>query len=309
MRFVKDPQSFFAFIDRPEIPPTNNDAERTLRGSVIDRKISLATQSRIGLLFCEVIWTVAETAKLQERELQDCLTGALTAAREGRLLPSLVNPGRTVPKRFHDQADDEHRKLMKEVKAERERARAGYVKPFEGGSRGAGEGDDGQAGKAGPGEPRPEGQDGKAGKAGFGEPRLKSQARKAVKTKPEEPRPESPAGKAKPGEPRPEGQAGKAGPEEPQPEGQAGKAGPEEPQPKGQAGKAGSGEPQPEGQSGKAGKAKPGKPHPESPPGKAGTGEPQPESQAGKAGPGEPRTEDHTSEREAVHSLTDADYG
>jgi hypothetical protein len=55
--------------------------------------------------------------KFQGIELKDYLTEALTAADEGLPLPSLVNPGQPVDQRFHDQAEDECRKLKKEVKA------------------------------------------------------------------------------------------------------------------------------------------------------------------------------------------------
>ena len=39
-RFEKFGESYFLFIDNPEIEPTNNAAEREIRTLVIDRKIT-----------------------------------------------------------------------------------------------------------------------------------------------------------------------------------------------------------------------------------------------------------------------------
>jgi hypothetical protein len=53
-RFVERGGSCFTFLDRPDIPPTNNDAERSLREYVTGRHISFGSQSLAGNCCLEV---------------------------------------------------------------------------------------------------------------------------------------------------------------------------------------------------------------------------------------------------------------
>jgi len=82
--------ALWTFLDTPGVAPTNNHAERTLRGFVIWRKISFGTQSARGSRYVERIMTVAGSCKLQGRNLLDFLTQAITAHWGKGRMPSLV---------------------------------------------------------------------------------------------------------------------------------------------------------------------------------------------------------------------------
>jgi transposase len=58
---------WLVFLDHPEVPPTNNRAERALRPLVIFRKISFGSRTQAGARRLGVLMTVKETAKCQGR--------------------------------------------------------------------------------------------------------------------------------------------------------------------------------------------------------------------------------------------------
>jgi transposase len=78
----------FAEIDGVE--PTNNRAERGLRGAVIYRKVSLGSQSEPGERFAERMLSVSQTCRLQGRSLFGFLVEAITASSRASPAPSLV---------------------------------------------------------------------------------------------------------------------------------------------------------------------------------------------------------------------------
>jgi hypothetical protein len=78
----------FAFIDGVE--PTNNHAERGLRGAVIYRKLSLGSQSEQGERTIERLLSVSQTCRLQRRSLFAYLTDLLSASIRGDPIPMLV---------------------------------------------------------------------------------------------------------------------------------------------------------------------------------------------------------------------------
>jgi transposase len=78
----------FTRIDGVE--PTNNHAERTLRLAVIWRKISFGSHSEGGCRFAERILTVAQTLRLQKRNVMNYLEQALEASRADRAIPSIL---------------------------------------------------------------------------------------------------------------------------------------------------------------------------------------------------------------------------
>ena len=78
----------FAAIDG--IEPTNNPAERALRGPVIHRKLSHGTRSDDGERFAERVLSAAATCLQQRRSLFDYLTELLTAHSHGDPLPALT---------------------------------------------------------------------------------------------------------------------------------------------------------------------------------------------------------------------------
>ncbi|QAT84370.1 hypothetical protein EJ065_4375 [Corallococcus coralloides] len=81
--------ALWTFVDRDDVEPTNNHAERELRAFVLWRKRSFGTQSTRGNLFAERVMTVAHTARKQEKNVLEFLTDCGTAARTGAPPPSL----------------------------------------------------------------------------------------------------------------------------------------------------------------------------------------------------------------------------
>jgi transposase len=83
--------ALWTFVDRDDVEPTNNHAERELRAFVLWRKRSFGTQSDRGNLFAERLMTVAHTARKQNRNVLGFLTACCTAARDGAGAPSLLS--------------------------------------------------------------------------------------------------------------------------------------------------------------------------------------------------------------------------
>ena len=82
--------ALWTFTEIAGVEPTNNRAERALRGPVIHRKLSLGSQSERGERTVERLLSVAQTCRLQRRSLFAYLTDALAANARGDPLPSLV---------------------------------------------------------------------------------------------------------------------------------------------------------------------------------------------------------------------------
>jgi transposase len=78
----------FTIIDGVE--PTNNPAERALRGPVIHRKLSLGTQSDDGERFAERALSAATTCRMQHRSLFTYLSELITAHTRGDPFPALT---------------------------------------------------------------------------------------------------------------------------------------------------------------------------------------------------------------------------
>lgn len=78
----------FAFIAGVE--PTNNHAERVLRGAVLWRKGCFGSSSEGGCRFVERILTVSQTLRLQGRPVLTYLYEALCAHRKGLPTPKLL---------------------------------------------------------------------------------------------------------------------------------------------------------------------------------------------------------------------------
>jgi len=82
--------ALWTFTEVEGVEPTNNRAERGLRGAVIYRKISLGSQSEGGERFAERMLSVSQTCRLQGRSLFGFLVEALTASSRASPAPSLV---------------------------------------------------------------------------------------------------------------------------------------------------------------------------------------------------------------------------
>ena len=84
--------ALWTFSEVPGITPTNNDAERAMRGPVILRRISGGTQSERGNRWIERILSTLETCRRQGRSASQYLHDAIDASLNSRPIPTLV-PG------------------------------------------------------------------------------------------------------------------------------------------------------------------------------------------------------------------------
>jgi transposase len=82
--------ALWTFADHKGVEPTNNHAERALRGAVIYRKLSLGSQSDAGERRIERLLSVHTTCRLQRRPLHNYLVDAFTAHSRGDPLPLLA---------------------------------------------------------------------------------------------------------------------------------------------------------------------------------------------------------------------------
>ena len=69
-------EHLWTFLADPEVEPTNNASERSLRHGVIWRKLSFGTQSERGDRFVETMLTVIETCRKQGRSVLGFVTAA-----------------------------------------------------------------------------------------------------------------------------------------------------------------------------------------------------------------------------------------
>ena len=84
-------EHLWTFLADPEVEPTNNAGERSLRHGVIWRKLSFGTQSDRGDRFVETMLTIIETCQKQGKSVLGFVTQALrqthTSIRNLSLLP------------------------------------------------------------------------------------------------------------------------------------------------------------------------------------------------------------------------------
>jgi transposase len=81
--------ALWTFVDRDDVEPTNNHAERELRAFVLWRKRSFGAQSDRGNLFAERLMTVAHTARKQGKDVLPFLADCCQAQADGTSAPSL----------------------------------------------------------------------------------------------------------------------------------------------------------------------------------------------------------------------------
>jgi len=82
--------ALWTFTEIEGVEPTNNRAERGLRGAVIYRKVSLGSQSEAGERFAERMLSVSQTCRLQGHSLFGFLAEAITATSRASPAPSFV---------------------------------------------------------------------------------------------------------------------------------------------------------------------------------------------------------------------------
>jgi transposase len=83
--------ALWTFVDKDNVEPTNNHAEREIRAFVLWRKRSFGTQSGRGNVFAENLMTVAHTARKQNKNVLAFLTGCCEAQRDKTSAPSLFD--------------------------------------------------------------------------------------------------------------------------------------------------------------------------------------------------------------------------
>jgi transposase len=88
LRQVAD--GLWTFLEVQGVEPTNNAAERALRQSVIQRKISHGVQSRHGAICRSRLLTVTTTLRQQGRDVWEFLEQAWIAHHRGGVMPSLL---------------------------------------------------------------------------------------------------------------------------------------------------------------------------------------------------------------------------
>lgn len=82
--------ALWTFLTAESVQPTNNPAERALRGPVIHRKLSHGTRTENGERFAERALSAAATCRQQGRSLFEFLTELITAHTRGDPLPTLT---------------------------------------------------------------------------------------------------------------------------------------------------------------------------------------------------------------------------
>lgn len=88
---LRKAQNLWVFATRDGVEPTNNQAERDLRGVVITRRISYGSKSERGDRFIERINSVITTLKRQGKKCLDYLAEALGAWKTGSSAPTIFN--------------------------------------------------------------------------------------------------------------------------------------------------------------------------------------------------------------------------
>jgi transposase len=82
--------ALWTFTHTDGVEPTNNHAERGLRGAVIYRKLSLGSQSQRGERTIERLLSASVTCRLRKQSLFAYLTQVITAHARGDPIPSLA---------------------------------------------------------------------------------------------------------------------------------------------------------------------------------------------------------------------------
>ncbi|MBA2238723.1 MAG: IS66 family transposase [Lysobacter sp.] len=82
--------ALWTFASHTDVQPTNNHAERALRGAVIYRKLSLGSQSEHGEQRIARLLSAHTTCRLQRRSLHAYLIDVLTARAAGQPAPLLA---------------------------------------------------------------------------------------------------------------------------------------------------------------------------------------------------------------------------
>jgi len=83
-------KSYFLFLEREDVRPTNNLSEQAIRFVVIDRRVTQGTRSWSGMRFCERAWTVVATCARHKRSVYEFFVDALNATYKNTTYPKLI---------------------------------------------------------------------------------------------------------------------------------------------------------------------------------------------------------------------------
>jgi hypothetical protein len=86
---LNDWDAVVAFVKNPELPPTNNDAERALRHAVISRRISFGTRTAEGSMAYAALLSVIETCRLRNQDPWQYIAQTIALGRKG-IAPSPI---------------------------------------------------------------------------------------------------------------------------------------------------------------------------------------------------------------------------
>jgi len=86
----KQREHLWTFVDHPDVPPTNNHAERTVRQGVMWRKTSFGTQSARGARYVERVLSVGASCRMQRRSVVEFLREACRCHVQHLAAPSLI---------------------------------------------------------------------------------------------------------------------------------------------------------------------------------------------------------------------------
>ena len=80
---LNDWDAVVAFVKKPELPPTNNEAERALRHAVIARRLGYGTRTPEGSLAYSSVLSVIETCRLRNLNPWTFIAEVIAKARIG----------------------------------------------------------------------------------------------------------------------------------------------------------------------------------------------------------------------------------
>jgi hypothetical protein len=95
--FLNDWQAIVRVLATPELPLTNNFAERQLRHYVIARRISYGTRTLVGSQGMALLASIIDTCRLRKASATELLAQAIHAARMGTPPPRLPDIPATSP--------------------------------------------------------------------------------------------------------------------------------------------------------------------------------------------------------------------
>lgn len=100
-QILKVEPALWLFLEREDVPPTNNAAEQALRHAVLWRELSGGTHSELGSRSVERILTVVATLRRQHRHVLTFLKAACQAHLAREQSPSLLKPSPSEPQLAH----------------------------------------------------------------------------------------------------------------------------------------------------------------------------------------------------------------